>query len=1388
MLSTKPTIVTSYKVLGQSNPVANILTDVYSTSFGLSASISTIAFCNQSSTEITFSAAIKPNDVTLGPEHYILYNAVIPAFQTLEVKGGLTLKDSTLVVETPSDNLSVSVFGFEYYTDLNLSLDLSTIFDTSETLDRIMNFNRVFEDQYEFTFTYQNEPSLDFSSEQQIFDIFNTYNLDLDDIYVIEDSLAKDYVYIINLDEDRVLISEDVSKEFDSVLSSNFELFDSELFRFFDRVIVEDTYVIEDSLAKDYVYIINLDEDRVLISEDVSKEFDSVLSSNFELFDVLNTELFRFFERVIVDDVQIEDTFEKQSLFFLEFNDSNEVSSSTTLNISSLFLLNIEELISIDDQLASDAKFFLNFDSNYGFIDTNIGKTTTSIVSENISVLDEFERVSQYIITPTETIVSQDLGILRDHVINLSDVFTSIDEVSKSLTAIQTESVTLTDTNVENNLNFIQSSTVEFNDSLSKLPTIVVADSYSTAEDFVVNTEFVIVDDTITFTDANFIKALDQNLSDIANINDSNLSKLFVTNYTDSFTEVDVGIVKNYNSVSIDSLSLTDANFIKALDQNLSDIANINDSNLSKLFVTRYTDTFTEVDVGIVKNYNSVSIDSSTLTDTNFTKNYFNQIADSIVFVDSFSDIQELTLANSFDITDSLATTLVVKVITILYTWGRNTNGQLGDGTTTQRNSPSLLSSDYWAKISGGLFYSIGTKEDNKLFAWGANGAAQLGDGTKTQRTSPVAIGSFEWIEISAGQEHTAAIRSDGLLFAWGRNTYGQLGDGTTVERLSPVQIGTDTWLKVETGADHTIAIRSDGKLFAWGRNLNGQLGDGTTTNRTTPTQIGVSNWKSISSNSPSNLAIRSDDKLFAWGRNLNGQLGDGTTTQRNSPVQIGTSNWKKISISTHSLAIRSDDKLFAWGSNTYGQVGDGTTTQRNSPVQIGTSNWKEISVGSLHSLAIRSDDKLFAWGNNFYGQLGDGTTTQRTSPRQIGTSDWVIIHAGGDHSLGLLNSFFVDNFGELTLSDNFGMNDTTGFAYDPAAGVDEAIAVLSLTSPYISAYPFSEYGFGTKYADPTTSISGDMYTVDFARAGNAIVMGHDFSPYVTAYEWNITTGFGAKYSNPAVLPTSITVSSKFSYESNAIGLMHLNSPYISVYRWNSATGFGTKYSAPSFTADSGEAIEFKPGLVAFTFDPPGFGTSSAPGVRVYDWTAASGFGTKYADPVGYVIFDGIVYNQIVGFDVEFNYNSGDIRPESIFVGGGFSSAHGGGLIGYPWSSSGFGTKYSYTNITIPSTVWNMSIQDNKFAMFANKDVNYVAVHRLISTGWATQYTSPIDLPFGVVQFNSNGSKLAIAGNRTPYIHVYNFASAGFGTKYSSPSILPNGTSLGTFNKVAWVG
>ena len=337
-----------------------------------------------------------------------------------------------------------------------------------------------------------------------------------------------------------------------------------------------------------------------------------------------------------------------------------------------------------------------------------------------------------------------------------------------------------------------------------------------------------------------------------------------------------------------------------------------------------------------------------------------------------------------------------------LYTWGYNTKGQLGDGTTTQRESPTAIGSCPWNRVAGGTQaaagYSLGIRADDKLYAWGYNEYGQLGDGSTTDRLSPTAIGSSTWKAIAAGNYHSLGILGDDKLFAWGLNGNGQLGDGSTTQRTAPTAVGSCTWKAIAAGGWFSLGIRADDKLYAWGLNTYGQLGDGSTTQRISPTVIGSSTWKAIAAGTNHSLGILSDDKLFAWGRNQYGELGDGTTTQRVSPTAIGSCTWKAIAAGvSHSLGIRGDDALYAWGRNAYGDLGDGSNTQRESPTAIGSCTWKAIAAGEAYSLGIRADSTAYGWGYNTFGCVGDGTTTHRTAP--VGVSLDVKIVAFGPHT-----------------------------------------------------------------------------------------------------------------------------------------------------------------------------------------------------------------------------------------------------------------------------------------------------------------------------------------------------------------------------------------------------
>ncbi len=327
----------------------------------------------------------------------------------------------------------------------------------------------------------------------------------------------------------------------------------------------------------------------------------------------------------------------------------------------------------------------------------------------------------------------------------------------------------------------------------------------------------------------------------------------------------------------------------------------------------------------------------------------------------------------------------------VVFAWGRNTSGQLGDLSTTRRRLPGLVAGlTGVVALAGGQEYSLAVRSDGSVVAWGSNGSGRLGDGTTTSRLLPTpVVGLTNITQIAAGAAHSLARRADGTVWAWGNNTSGELGDGTTTMRTSPVLVASLTdVVAVDAGSTFSVALRADGSVWAWGNNAVGQLGDGTTTSRTTPVQVsGVVGATQVAAGSEFGVVRTSDGLVWTWGRNTYGQLGDGTAISRPVAAPVaGLSDIDGIAAGdAHVVARTASGTVYAWGLNSSGQLGDGSLTNRRSPVPLAVpADVTQVAAGAAHSLALTAPGVVWAWGWNQEGQVGDGTQVDALTPVAI--------------------------------------------------------------------------------------------------------------------------------------------------------------------------------------------------------------------------------------------------------------------------------------------------------------------------------------------------------------------------------------------------------------------
>ena len=287
--------------------------------------------------------------------------------------------------------------------------------------------------------------------------------------------------------------------------------------------------------------------------------------------------------------------------------------------------------------------------------------------------------------------------------------------------------------------------------------------------------------------------------------------------------------------------------------------------------------------------------------------------------------------------------------------WGDNASGQLclgvtgddndGDGAddfdSADRHVPVQAPEiDQVVAVARGFNHTLLLRADGTVWACGRNTNGQLGDGSTIARDVPVQVqGLASIVQISAGSESSYAVDATGALWAWGRNTFGNLGQGTEdgAPHPSPSLVpGLEDVAMIANGRDHVLAALHDGTVRAWGLNASNQVGadgiGGFTDDVLSPVVVpGIAGAVAVHANGNQGFYEDAQGQLRGWGQNGNtGNLGipqEGDLPAPSVPV-FGLEAVVDVAIGPlHGVALDAAGTLFAWGWSFEGSLGGGDST-----------------------------------------------------------------------------------------------------------------------------------------------------------------------------------------------------------------------------------------------------------------------------------------------------------------------------------------------------------------------------------------------------------------------------------------------------------------------------
>jgi alpha-tubulin suppressor-like RCC1 family protein len=361
----------------------------------------------------------------------------------------------------------------------------------------------------------------------------------------------------------------------------------------------------------------------------------------------------------------------------------------------------------------------------------------------------------------------------------------------------------------------------------------------------------------------------------------------------------------------------------------------------------------------------------------------------------------------------------------LAFCWGANTNGQLGDASTTQHTAPfavstsGVLSGRTVSAISAGDAHTCAVA-DAKAYCWGLTTNGRVGNGvlTATNQSSPVAVtgtvaASANVTAISAGSAHSCAIAGDAA-HCWGAGGAGQLGNGTTAASAgAAVAVTTSgvlsgrTLTTVSTGTQFTCAT-GDAPGACWGLGTGGQLGNKASASTTTAVDAAITGPVCVSGAVRLNGTDCSlEEGTDYWGRlgysigtwtapnsawvkattQTRGAVPPAATTKTATSLTLGWSQVSELSKSYAEFTLQRSTSSSGSNPVTIYRGGRLTALDRGGLAKRTSSlGVTQVSAGTDHTCGIL-EGAAYCWGDNTNGELGLGTTADSTVPAAVVTT-----------------------------------------------------------------------------------------------------------------------------------------------------------------------------------------------------------------------------------------------------------------------------------------------------------------------------------------------------------------------------------------------------------------